>query len=64
MRITMFRRSMSEEFGATRAETLSRDHVLSGLEGRTVEQALAAGVPPKVIWQEVCSAFDVPAERR
>ncbi|OZM74461.1 hypothetical protein CFN78_04910 [Amycolatopsis antarctica] len=64
MRITVFRRLMSEEFGALRAETLSSDHVLSGLGGRTVEQALSAGVSPKTIWGEVCFAFDVPAERR
>jgi hypothetical protein len=55
---------MAEEFGAPRAETLARDHVLSGLGGRTVEQALADGVPAKQIWQEVCAAFEVPAERR
>ncbi|WP_216208139.1 DUF3046 domain-containing protein [Amycolatopsis aidingensis] len=64
MRITVFRRLMAEEFGAVRAEMLARDHVLSGLGGRTVEQALAAGTPAKEVWQEVCAAFEVPAERR
>jgi hypothetical protein len=43
---------------------LARDHVLSGLGGRTVDQALTAGIPAKEIWREVCDAFDVPAERR
>lgn len=55
---------MSEEFGSLRAETLSKDHVFSGLGGRTVEEALSAGLQPKFVWREVCSAFDVPAERR
>ncbi|SFQ34222.1 Protein of unknown function [Amycolatopsis arida] len=55
---------MAEEFGAVRAETLSRDYVLSGLGGRTVEQALAGGVSAKEVWQEVCAEFDVPPERR
>ncbi|RZQ59969.1 DUF3046 domain-containing protein [Amycolatopsis suaedae] len=64
MRITVFRQRMAEEFGTVRAEMLAKDHVLSGLGGRTVEQALAAGVSAKEIWQEVCAAFDVPAERR
>ncbi|WP_019815235.1 DUF3046 domain-containing protein [Saccharomonospora saliphila] len=64
MRITVFRRLMSEEFGAARAEMLSVDHVFSGLGGRTVEQALDDGVPAKEIWREVCAEFDVPAERR
>ncbi|MTD53586.1 DUF3046 domain-containing protein [Amycolatopsis pithecellobii] len=64
MRITVFRRLMAEEFGPGRAEVLAKDHVFSGLGGRTVEQALAEGVPAKEIWREVCLAFDVPAERR
>jgi hypothetical protein len=64
MRITVFRRLMADEFGPGRADTLSRDHVFSGLDGRTVEEALAAGVSAKEIWREVCTTFDVPAERR
>ncbi|ASR37519.1 hypothetical protein BAY61_23760 [Prauserella marina] len=64
MRITVFRRLMADEFGGTRAEMLAKDHVLSGLGGRTVEQALAAGVSAKEIWRQVCQEFDVPAERR
>lgn len=64
MRITVFRGLLAEEFGATRAETLARDHVLSGLGGRTIEQALADGVPAKEIWRQVCGEFDIPAERR
>ncbi|WP_344414950.1 DUF3046 domain-containing protein [Amycolatopsis minnesotensis] len=64
MRITVFRRLMAEEFGPGRAETLSRDYVMSGLGGRTVEQALTAGLPAKEIWREVCTTFDVPPERR
>ncbi|SFB37556.1 Protein of unknown function [Amycolatopsis marina] len=64
MRTTVFRRMMAEEFGSVRAETLVRDHVFSGLDGRTVEQALDAGVPAKQIWQVVCADFGIPAERR
>jgi hypothetical protein len=64
MRITVFRRMMMDEFGPLRAETLSKDHQFSGLGGRTVEQALTAGVPTKEIWRTVCAEFDVPPERR
>ncbi|HWD06366.1 MAG TPA: DUF3046 domain-containing protein [Amycolatopsis sp.] len=64
MRITVFRRLMADEFGAGRAEVLAHDHVLSGLGGRTVEQALSAGIPAKQIWREVCEAFEIPPERR
>jgi len=64
MRITVFRRLMAEEFGPVRAEMLARDHVFSALGGRTVDQALDAGVPPKEIWRVVCEALDVPPERR
>ncbi|WP_033293404.1 DUF3046 domain-containing protein [Amycolatopsis jejuensis] len=64
MRITVFRRLMAEEFGAGRAEVLAKDHVFSGLGGRTVEEALTAGVSAKEIWREVCVAFEVPPERR
>ncbi|HEV7980003.1 DUF3046 domain-containing protein [Amycolatopsis sp.] len=64
MRITDFQRMMAGEFGSSRASTLARDHVFSGLDGRTVEEAVEAGVPVKEIWQVVCESFDVPSERR
>jgi len=64
MRFTVFRRLMADEFGEVRAEMLARDHVFSELGGRTVEDALEAGIPPKDVWRAVCEAFDVPAERR
>ncbi len=64
MRTTVFRQKMAEEFGSVRAEMLVSDHVFSGLDGRTVEQALKAGVQAKQIWQVVCADFGIPAERR
>ncbi|AUS77855.1 DUF3046 domain-containing protein [Actinoalloteichus sp. AHMU CJ021] len=64
MRHTVFRRQMAEEFGRIRAEMLARDHVLSALGGRTVDDALEAGVNPREAWRAVCDAFDVPPERR
>lgn len=64
MRITIFRRLMAQEFGEVRADMLARDHVLSELGSRTVDQALAAGLSTKEIWRAVCNAFEVPPERR
>lgn len=64
MRITVFRQKMADEFGVGGAATLALDHVFSGLGGRTVEQALEAGIPAKEIWRVVCAAFEIPAERR
>ncbi|MET0237380.1 MAG: DUF3046 domain-containing protein [Kibdelosporangium sp.] len=64
MRTTVFRNLMAVEFGAVRAEMLARDHVLGALGGRTVDQALNAGVSPKEIWRAVCDDFEVPPERR
>lgn len=64
MRHTVFRRRMIEEFGEIRAETLAQDHVCSALGGRTVDQALEAGMHPKQVWQAICEVFEVPAERR
>lgn len=62
--MTHFRQLMAEEFGAVRAGTICRDHVFAELGGRTVEQALDAGVDPKEVWHVVCQEFDVPRERR
>ncbi|WP_091449036.1 DUF3046 domain-containing protein [Actinokineospora iranica] len=64
MRITAFRAMLAEEFGVSRADTIARDHVFAALGGRTVDQALEAGLPTKEIWQAVCDAFEIPAERR
>jgi hypothetical protein len=64
MRTTHFRNLMADEFGAVRAEMLARDHVLAALGGRTVDQALRAGVSPKEIWRAICDDFQVPPERR
>lgn len=64
MRLSQFRELMEDEFGAARAASLCRDHVFAGLGGRTVEQALEAGVDPRKVWREVCEAYDVPPGRR
>lgn len=55
---------MTRRFGAAYSESVARDHVLSGLGGRTVVQALADGEEVKAVWLAVCEGFDVPARER
>lgn len=64
VRLTYFRELMEGEFGAVRAASLSYDHVFAQLGGRTVEQALEAGVEPREVWLAVCEEYDVPLARR
>ncbi len=64
MRHTVFRRQMADEFGEVRADMLATDHVMSALGGRTVNQALEAGLDPKHVWLTVCREFEIPVERR
>lgn len=64
MRLTEFWRRMGEHFGAAYADTFARDHVMSELGGRTVHEALDAGVEAKAVWRAVCTAVDVPAAKR
>lgn len=64
MRLTQFRDLMDEEFGPARAAVVARDHVFAELGGRTVEQALEAGIDPRRVWRAVCDVYDVPPARR
>lgn len=42
----------------------SEQQVLSGLGGRTVQEALAKGEPPKAVWSVVREALGLPASER
>ncbi|MGY2743003.1 DUF3046 domain-containing protein [Pseudarthrobacter sp. O4] len=64
MRISDFWRLMDDEFGAGYSRVLSSSLVLSGVGGRTADQALSAGVPPRQVWLALCEVQDVPPERR
>ena len=64
VRLTQFRELMTDEFGAARAAAVSRDHVFAELGGRTVEQALEAGIDVRKVWLAVCEVYDIPASRR
>lgn len=55
---------MNSQFGEKYAASVAKDYVLSGIGGRTVNQALADGEDVKTIWQAVCEAFEVPENLR
>jgi Protein of unknown function (DUF3046) len=63
VRLTDFWLRMTTVFGP-HADSLADYHVLSELGGRTVRQALAAGMPAKEVWRGVCEGLDVPARQR
>ncbi|MDI6944538.1 MULTISPECIES: DUF3046 domain-containing protein [Microbacterium] len=62
MRRSEFLRAVDAEFGG-RAASLVHDLVLTGI-GRTAQEALEAGVPPRDIWEALCIETDVPPARR
>lgn len=63
MRRAEFMRSVETEFGALGA-VLLEDQALEALGGRTPNDALAAGVAPRTVWEALCRANDVPSTRR
>jgi hypothetical protein len=64
VRLTEFWRLMADQFGSSYAPSVAQDHVLYGLGGVTVSDALERGDDPKWVWQVVCDEFEVPANRR
>jgi hypothetical protein len=55
---------MRAQFGEAYADSVAADYVLAPLGGRTVNQGLADGVDPKLVWRAVCEAFNVPDRLR
>lgn len=65
MRHTEFWQRMEEALDSSAyARTWARQQVLASLGGRTVEEALAAGEPPKSVWRAVWDALDLPPSMR
>ena len=64
MRLTDFWARLEAVFGPTYAASVAADQVLAGLGGRTVNQALNAGIPTVTVWRAVCAAYPdrVPAK--
>jgi hypothetical protein len=64
MRHTEFWSRMELVLGPSYARVWSRQQVLSALDGRTVDEALQAGEPPKLVWRAVSDALSLPESQR
>ena len=60
VRLTDLRHRLDSVLGPAYAASWSADMVIEGLGGRTVDQAVAAGIDTKDIWRAVCEVIDVP----
>ncbi|MGI8614084.1 MAG: DUF3046 domain-containing protein [Nocardioidaceae bacterium] len=55
---------MQVHLGEGYARVWAREQVLRELDGRTVDEALTAGEPPKRVWRAVWSALELPERER
>jgi len=61
---TEFWSRLEHALGKDYARSWASMFVLTELGSRTVDEALAAGVPPKQVWQAVWAALELPARER
>lgn len=64
MRFTEFWARMEHALGPTYAAVWASQQVLADLGGRTVDQALEAGEPPKAVWRAVAVRLELPEQHR
>jgi hypothetical protein len=66
VRLTDFWARLDQVFGPGYATSVAEDQVLATLGGRTIRQALAAGVETVVVWRAVVAAYPdrVPSRLR
>jgi hypothetical protein len=64
MRHTEFWARMELVLGVAYAPVWARTQVLADLDGRTVQEALDSGVPPKAVWRSVCESLSLPESQR
>ena len=55
---------LQHHLGAGYYRVWAAEHNLADLGGRTVDQAIDAGLPSKAIWRAVWSALDLPTRER
>ena len=63
VRLTEFNERVVLRFGAAYGSSVLADHVLTGFDGRTANQAIEDGVEPRDVWRALCVDFDVPREQ-
>jgi hypothetical protein len=64
VRHTEFWARMESALGAAYYRSWAGAFVMAELGGRTAQEALDAGVPPKQVWAAVWTALDLPAGDR
>lgn len=64
MRHTEFWDRMEAALGPAYARSWASLQVIGELGGRTVDEALAAGVAPKQVWRAVWAVLELPARER
>lgn len=64
MRHTEFWQRMELVLGPAYARVWAGQQVLTDLDGRTVDQALGDGEPPKLVWRAVAEALSLPDAHR
>ena len=63
MTLTEFHQLVEDEFGADRAAWIIQSQILPPHE-RTAKEMIENGIDPRVAWEGLCEAFDIPEERR
>jgi len=64
MRHTEFWSRMEAALGPAYARSWAKQVVLGELGGRTAQEALTAGTPPKSVWAAVWRALELPGTER
>lgn len=64
MRETELWLRLNQALGEAYAKTWADQMVLADLSGRTVNEALAAGEPPKAIWRAVWAQLELSERHR
>jgi DUF3046 family protein len=57
VRLTDFWSRLETTFGPAYAASVAADQVLAQLDGRTVNEALKAGVPTVAVWRAIVAAY-------
>jgi hypothetical protein len=55
---------VDEVFGHAYGRSLTKDEHIPQLKDMTAEEALAAGVRPRVVWNMLCDLMQVPDSQR
>ncbi len=64
MRHSEFWARMEQHLGDAYAASWASQQAIADLDGRTVDEALDAGVPPQRVWRAVHGVLELPASER